>query len=151
MGRAKIGVAFAGVIVMLLGVVTVVAMQGKGDSNHANSVAASTSDKPSAEIVPILPTVAPASSPTTAPAPAAQAKGATATTKAPAKAPASATPTTLGPQPSVQEIQQVIAGLTAQLQQTAAANGSGTPLTKEQVEAQLRAMLKQLGIPYPNS
>jgi hypothetical protein len=151
MGRAKSGIAAAGVIVMLLGVGTVLFMQGKGDSNHANSVVASTSDKAQPAVVPILPTMAPASSPATTVAPSAQAKGTTPTTKAPAKAPAAATPTTLDSTPSAQEIQQVIAGLTVQLQQTAAANGSGTPLTKEQVEAQLRLMLKQLGIPYPAS
>ena len=151
MGRARIGVAFAGVIVTLLGVVTVVTMQGRETSTSANSEVASTPDQAPAEIVPVLPTVAPASSPTTAPTAAAQANGATATTKVPAKAPAPATPTTLASQPSVQEVQQIIAGLTAQLQTTAAANGSGAPLTKEQVDAQLRAMLKQLGIPYPNS
>jgi hypothetical protein len=138
MGRAKSGIAAAGVIVMLLGVGTVLFMQGKGDSNHANSVVASTSDKAQPAVVPILPTMAPASSPATTVAPSAQAKGTTPTTK-------------LDSTPSAQEIQQVIAGLTVQLQQTAAANGSGTPLTKEQVEAQLRLMLKQLGIPYPAS
>lgn len=151
MGRAKLGVAFAGVIVMLLGVVTVVAVQGKGDSNHANSVIASTADQAPAVTAPTVVPAAPAPTPTTAPVSSAQANGTPATTKAPAKAPASATPTTLAPQPSAAEVQQIIAGLTAQLQQTAAANGSATPLTKEQVEAQLRAMLKQLGIPYPNS
>jgi hypothetical protein len=145
MGRTKLGVALAGVIVMLLGVVTVVAMQGKGDSNHVNSVVSSTSDKAPTEAAPAVVPVAPASSPTTATAPAAQANGTTATTNAPAKAPASATPTTVRPQPSVQEIQQIIAGLTAQVQSQAA---SGTPLTTEQVDAQLRAMLKQLGISY---
>ena len=88
MGRAKIGTAAAGVIVMLLGVGTVLLMPGKGDSNHTNSVVASTSDKAQAAVVPILPTLAPASSPATTVAPSAQANGNTPATKAPAKAPA---------------------------------------------------------------
>ena len=146
MGRTKLGVTLAGVIVMLLGVVAVVAMQSNGGSTNANSVVSSTSDQATVEAAPAVEPAAPASSPVTAQGPKAQATGTTPTTKAPAKAPAAITPTTLSPQPSVQEIQQIIAGLTTQIQ-SQAANGP-TPLTTEQVEAQLRATLKQLGITY---
>ena len=150
MGRAKMGIAAAGVILILVGVGAVAMMQS-GRPDRATSADTPASDEPEATVVPILPTVAPPSSPSTTVAPPAQAKGGPTTTKAPAKAPAPGTPTTLDSTPSAQEIQQVIAGLTAQLQQTAAANGTAAPLTKEQVEAQLREMLKQLGIPYPNA
>jgi hypothetical protein len=142
MGRARTGIAAAGVILMLVGVGAVAVGQSGRHPDRATSADTPASDKPEATVVPILPNVAP---------PSAQAKGGPTTTKAPARAPAPGTPTTLASTPSAQEIQQVIAGLTAQLQQTAAANGAGAPLTKEQVEAQLREMLKQLGIPYPNA
>lgn len=117
MGRAKIGVAVAGVIVMLLGAVTLVAMRNNGGSNHADAVVSVTSD----------------------PTPA--------TTMAPGTAPAAATPSTNVPQPSIQDIQKVIAGLTTQVQ-TLAASNNGAPLTEEQVNAQVREQLKQLGINY---
>lgn len=58
-------------------------------------------------------------------------------TPAPAGAPGS---------PSAADVQKMVADLTAQLAQSAGT--SGTPLTKEEVEAQLRAQLAQLGIKY---
>ncbi len=43
-------------------------------------------------------------------------------------------------------MQQFIAGMTAQLQVATATDGSTAPVTKEQIEAQVRAQLKLLGI-----
>lgn len=66
---------------------------------------------------------------------------------APTAAANATTPTSTVAQPSVQDVQKLIAGLTAQIQASPTTDGS-TPLTKEQVEAQVRAQLKQLGITY---
>jgi hypothetical protein len=47
----------------------------------------------------------------------------------------------------VPEVQKILDAIASQSQQ-AAANTPGKPVTKEAVEAQLRAQLKQLGINY---
>jgi hypothetical protein len=49
--------------------------------------------------------------------------------------------------PTVADIQKIVQDVTSQAQQAAAATPD-KPMTKEQVEAQLRAELKQLGINY---
>lgn len=46
------------------------------------------------------------------------------------------------------EVQKVITGLTSQILAPAGTTGDTTPVTKEQVEAQLREQLRQLGITY---
>jgi hypothetical protein len=150
MGRMKVGVAVAGVLVVLLGVGTLVTMRSDGGSTHANRVASSDiSGNDPAPVVTTIVTAVPAAPPAQAAttpatkAPAA-APSAPATTKAPTTAPATATTPPSVPR-TAQEIQQFMAGLTAQLQATTASNG-GPPLTKEQVEAQVRESLKLLGI-----
>lgn len=149
MGRMKVGIAVAGVVVTLLGVVAVVTMRSDSSSNHVNTVAGAPSGEGSS---PAVTAIGPGVQGTT-PAPAApagsEAKAPSApgpTAKAPGTAPAAATPPSIPPQPSVQDIQQIIAGITAQVTNSAAGNGGIAPLTKEQIEAQVRAQLKQLGI-----
>lgn len=50
--------------------------------------------------------------------------------------------------PSAEEVQKIIAGLTSQVLSPADTTADTMPLTKEQVEAQLREQLKELGITY---
>jgi hypothetical protein len=131
MGRMKLGVAMAGVILTL-------GVAGCG-SDRAGTVA----DKaPVTTLVPgassVSPTVPPATGQATTPVgPAATQTG-----------PAAALPGLTIPQPSVHDIQNVIAQITAQVQAPTAATGGTAPLTKEQVEAAVRERLKQLGITY---
>jgi predicted lipid-binding transport protein (Tim44 family) len=141
----KIGIAVAGAVIVLLGVVAMVTMRSDGSTNRATTVASQASEPGTA---PVVTTVTP-KAPATQPAPTTKAPTAPATTAVPAKAPATATATTPVSAPtSVQDVQQLIAGMTAQLQASAAANGTNTPMTKEQVEAQVRAQLAQLGITF---
>lgn len=141
MGQMKIGIIVAGVVVTLLGAVAAVTMRSNGGSNHVNTVAnvAPGDTKPPALASIIPTTLAPQPVPTTdAPSTAAT------TTKAPANAPAATTPSSIVSQPSAQDVQKIIAGITAQVQSSAATTGA--PLTKEQVDAQVRALIRQLGI-----
>lgn len=145
MGRMKLGIAVAGAVVVLLGVVAMVTMRSDGGTDRATTVASQASD---ASTVPAVTTGAPqvaVTQPAAQPTATTKAPNAPVTTAAPAKAPAAAaTPASIPRSP--QDVQQFIAGITAQLQATAAANGNTTPMTKEQVEAQVRAQLQQLGI-----
>jgi hypothetical protein len=101
----KVGIAAAGMVVVLLGVVAAATMRSDSGTNPAVTVAGQ----------------APASS-----LPATQ-------------------PATIPAQPTVQDVQAVIAGLMANMTPPA---GTGAPvLTKEQVEAQMREQLRLLGIP----
>ncbi len=149
MGRMKVGIAVAGVVVTLLGVVAAVTMPSDSSSNHVSTVAGAPSGDGS---VPAETAIAPEVSGTT-PAPAApagsaaKAPGAPApTANTPGTAPAAATSPSVPPSPSVQDVQRIIAGITAQVTASAAGKGGAAPLTKEQIEAQVRAQLKQLGI-----
>lgn len=54
---------------------------------------------------------------------------------------------TLSPQPTVQDVQKVLAGIMAQMTPPPGAATTAS-LTKEQVEAELREQLKLLGITY---
>lgn len=150
MGRKTVGMAVAGVLVVLLGVGTLVTMRSDGGSTHAKTVAnsAASGNDPAlvdTTIVNAVPATQPAATTPTTKAPTA-APSATATTKAPTKAPTASTLPASAPR-TAQEIQQIIAGLSAQIQASASANG-GPPLTKEQVEAQVRESLKLLGIKF---
>lgn len=140
MGRMKIGIVVAGVVVTLLGAVAVVTMRSNGGSNHVSTVAnVAPGDAKAPALASVIPTtLAPQPVPTT------NAPSTPATTKAPASAPAATTPSSIVSQPSVQDIQKIIAGITAQVQSSAVTNGA--PLIKEQVDAQVRSMLKQAGI-----
>lgn len=148
MGRMKVGIAVAGVVVTLLGVVAAVTMRSDSSSNHVNTVAGAPSGEGSGPavtaMVPEIHGTTPA--PAVPASPSAQVPSAPATTKAPGKAAAAVTAPSIPPQPSVQDIQRIIAGITAQVTASAAGNGGTAPLTKEQIEAQVRAQLKQLGI-----
>lgn len=141
MGRMKIGIIVAGVVVTLLGAVAAVTMRSNGGSNHVNTVAnVAPGDAKAPALASVIPTtLAPQPVPTTN-APSTPAT----TTKAPASAPAAITPSSIVSQPSAQDVQRIIAGITAQVQASEATNAA--PLTKEQVEAQVRDLLKQLGI-----
>jgi len=130
--------ALAGAVLVLLGLVVAVTMRIDAGRNHTATVAASRAavDPTPAGAVPATPS---AVIPTTA------APAAPTATKAPSSSPATATP--LPPVPRTpQEVQQFISGMTAQLQAATATDGSTAPVTKEQIEAQVRAQLKLLGI-----
>lgn len=149
MGRTKIGIAVAGVIVTLSGVGAAVAMRSDSGANYVStanpvtSTASAEGTTPSTVAAPISPAVQPVPR-TGVKAPAATG-GTPPTTRAPSRSPATATAPASVPR-TPQEIQQFVAGLTAQLQAAPSANGTVPALTKEQVEAQVRAQLKQLGI-----
>jgi hypothetical protein len=146
MGRMKVGIAVAGVIVALLGVGAAVATRSDGGSKHADPVASTAAvDASTTPGVTVVPTPV---SPASAPAPAPNAKTAP-TTTARVAAGATSNPGVAPPgHPSAEDIQKVIAGLTSQLLAPADTSATTQPLTKAQVEAQLRAQLKQLGITY---
>lgn len=156
MGRMKLGIAVAGAAIVLLGVVATVTMRSDGGTNRATTVANQASEPGTATAVTTVAPSAPASTPVTQPAPATKAPSQTspapkapsapATTVAGTNAPAAAvTPPSIPRSP--QDVQQFIAGMTAQIQATAASNGNA-PVTKEQIEAQIRAQLQQLGITF---
>ena len=144
MGRTKAGIALAGVVVTLLGVVAAVTMRSDGGSD-ATKVASQGSATTVAATVesPIAPDGS-ATTASTAPAATSNLSGRTATTKAPSTpTPAkSGVPSTVSSQPSLHEIQQLIAGITAQIMAPAATPGSSAPLTAEQVEARVREELR---------
>lgn len=143
MGRTKIYIAVAGVIVTLLGVMAAVVMRSDSGTKRVAAVAtqapADTSNPGVAAVLPSAPATQPGSAGRAPSAPATTAKGTAAKTAPPVSVPA---------QPSAQEIQKIIIGITAQAQAAAATNGSLAPVTQEQIEAQVRAQLKQLGITY---
>lgn len=106
MGRIKMVLAAAGVILALLGVGTAMTMRSDGGSNRAVPVATLPDSGSGSGVV------------------------------------ANRTP------PSPEEVQAIIAGLTSSILAPAGSEPGAKPLTKEQVEAQLREQLKQLGITY---
>lgn len=145
MGRMKLGIAVAGVVLTLLGVVAFAMTRSDGSTNHATSVASGVSTDATAPVATTPAAATPATQPavaTTAPS----AKSTPATTKAPATKPAPSV--TVPAQPTPQDIQKVIAGITAEVLAPADTTASTKPLTKEEVEAKLREQLKQLGITY---
>jgi hypothetical protein len=146
MASAKIGGIVAGVLVALLGVVGLTAMRSDGGTEGSNTVAGPVAGESTVPNVAPVATPAPATQPAPAAGPKAPpATKPTATTRPPANGPAAtATPPSIPRTP--QEIQQFIAGITAQLQASAVANGGTAPVTKEQIDAQVRAQLRQLGI-----
>jgi hypothetical protein len=128
MGRMKVGIVTAVSLVALLGV-------GCGSDSGPVAKKSPTAVAPGTSLVP--PTDAPSAAPVKDPsAPDA------------ASPPADAATLATVPQPSAQDIQNLIAGITAQLQVPPASTGSSVPLTQEQIEAQVREQLAQLGITY---
>lgn len=143
MGRMKLGIAVGGVAFVLLGVVAAVTMRSDSSPSRTQPVASESQGGTPTSIG----ATASAASAASATTPTTKAPGAPTTTKAPSKATASAvTPPSVPRSP--EEVQQFITALRQQLQASAAtvANGSTAPVTKEQIEAQLLAQLKQLGI-----
>ena len=146
MGRFKLGIAVAGVVVTLLGVVAFTTMRSDGSADHATTVASGVSEDATVPVVTTVAPKAPVTQPATTVKPAQSATNAPATTKAPA---ATAAPSVTVPaQPTAQDIQKVIAGITAEVLAPANTSASTQPLTKEQVEAKVREQLKQLGITF---
>lgn len=138
MRRMKQAIAAGGAVLVLLGVVGSVTIWSDDGLNRSPTVAAreapgeTTSDG-------VAPTLSSAATPTI------KESGAPPTTQQPSKAPARATTTPSVPR-TPQEVQQFVAGMTAHLQVSTATDGSTAPVTKEQVEAQVRLQLQQLGI-----
>ena len=78
---------------------------------------------------------------------------ATVASQAPAEVPMPVGPgngsqVTLPARPTVQDVQKVLAGVMASMAPPAGTAATTAPLTKEQVEAQLREQLKLLGVTY---
>lgn len=149
MGRMKIGIAVTGAVVVLVGVVAMVTIGSSGGAASGTKVASEATATTGAQNPT---TVAPAPAGT---GPASTAKPGTgpATTKVPAKtAPAAKTPVTLPlvAQPTAQDIQKLIVGISSEVLAPADATANTAPLTKEQVEAKVRDQLQQLGITLPN-
>lgn len=145
MGRTKIGIAVAGAVLVLLGVVTMVTMRSDSGPGHATNLA---SQGPATTVVQGASYVSPTVVPITVPAVKAPAPPTT-PQAAPNTAPANGKPSATVPQPSAQDIQKLVAGITAQLQAAPpVATGGTAPLTKVQIEAQVKAQLAQLGITY---
>lgn len=146
MGRMKLGIGIAGAVIVLAGVVAMATMSGGGD-RKTSAIVASTVRGPDPAVavgeVSGEPATQPAATtPTTeAQASSAGASGAKAST-------ARSAPVTLPPNPTAADVQRVIAGITAQLLAPANPTASTTPMTKEQVEAQVREQLRQLGINF---
>src|SRR5436309_16003192 len=113
MGRFKLGIAVAGVVVTLLGVVAFSTMRSDGGADHATTAASAVSEDATVAVATTVAPSAPATQPATTVKPVPSTAKATATTKAPAATPA---PTVVLPgQPTAQDIQKVIPGITAEV------------------------------------
>lgn len=141
MGRMKIGIAVAGVVAVLSGVAAVTAMQSGDRSGHAGTVASVGAPKNLAPVdaatAPTGPGTQPASTP--AKAPPTTAKAATGKAGAVVTVPANPTP---------EDVQKVIAGITAEVLAPSGTSAGTKPLTREEVEARVREQLKKLGINF---
>jgi hypothetical protein len=146
MGRIKLGIAVVGVVIALLGVVALTTMRSGSSSDHATTVASGVSEDAT---VPVVTTVAP-TTPETHPASPGNTVPKTTSSPATTKAPTvNAAPTVTVPnQPTPQDIQKAIAAITAEVLAPATSSASTAPLTKEQVEAQVREQMKKLGINF---
>ena len=139
MGRTKASIAIAGAVIVLVGVVAAVAMGAGGSDNLATRSGQAAAPGSGASYV--SPTVPPiTAAPATVP-------GATSTPRTPAVTKAPGANSAVGAQPSAQDIQKLIAGLTAQMQAPSTTGGTA-PLTEAQVAAQVREQLRLLGITY---
>ena len=145
MGRMKLGIGVAGALIVLLGVVGLLTMQGGDGSKETRTgvVTPVAADGAAPEVTVAVPTV-----PSTSPAQSSQSTKAPAATPTTAKAgTAKAAPTvTLPAQPTVEDIQKVIAGITAQVMAPSNTSASTKPLTREEVDALVREQLWLLGI-----
>jgi hypothetical protein len=116
----KVVAALTGVTLVLLSAVVIFTVRSDSGTSHATTVVSQSSGDASA--------------------PAGKSPEPAATATAPGVA---ASPTQ--PPPSAQDVQRIIAGIMAPL---AAPTSDGAAPTKEQIEAQVRAQLQQLGINY---
>jgi len=62
--------------------------------------------------------------------------------------PGMAQPLQLPAHPTVQDVERILTGITAQILAPPSSTASTQPLTKEQVESQLREQLRRLGITF---
>jgi len=144
MGRIKLGIGGAGAVIVLVGVLAVLSMQGGGNDPARPVVSQATGDSSAPDVTAVAP-VSPGTEPAQSPPPPTKAAGTTATGAKASEA--SSAPGAVPGQPTAADIQRVIAGITADVL-SPPNSVSTTPLTKEQVEAQVREQLKKLGITY---
>jgi hypothetical protein len=140
----KMILAVVGAVFVVLGVVATATMRTDSSPNHAETVANQASAETSPAAGPVVATGVPA----TQPAKAAPTTPSTKPGPAAAKAADAQTAPVSPAQPSPQEVERIMAAITASMVPPAGATGTTAPLTKEQVEAQLREQLKLLGITY---
>ena len=144
MGRIKLGIGAAGAVIVLVGVLAVLSMQGGGNGPATPVVSQAAGDSSAPDVTTAAP-VPPVTEPAQSPPPSTKPGDAAATTAKASDAPPA--PGTVRAQPTAADIQRVIAGITADVL-SPPNSVSTTPLTKEQVEAQVREQLKKLGITY---
>lgn len=141
MGRIKIGIAVAGMIAVLSGVVAVTALRSGDRSSNASTVASVSRPNDNGQVIPAVAPTVPATKPASS-----VAKTPPTTAKVAAGKPSAVVTVPANPTPA--DIQRVIAGITAEVLAPPNASVSTQPLTKEQVEAKVREQLKQLGINF---
>jgi hypothetical protein len=144
MGRIKLGIGGAGAVIVLVGVLAVLSMQGGGNDPARPVVSRAAGDSSAPDVTAVAP-VSPGTEPAQSPPPPTKPAGTTATGAKASEA--SSAPGAVPGQPTAADIQRVIAGITADVL-SPPNSVSTTPLTKEQVEAQVREQLKKLGITY---
>jgi hypothetical protein len=142
----KIGIAAVGAVFVLLGVVAAATMRSDSSPNRAETVASQATAETSPAAGPGAASSGPATQPAKAPATTASTKPSAAASKV---ADAKTAPlVTIPAQPTAQDLERVMAAITASMAPPAGTTGTTAPLTKEQVEAQLREQLRLLGITY---
>ncbi len=134
MGQKKIGMAVAAAVaVTLVAVVAAITVGSSGSTKLTTTASQATGTKPAA-----------------AGDPAAMIMGGEAPI-VPATmggAPGMPAPITAPAHPTAEDVKRVLAGITAQILAPPSSTASTKPLTKEQVESQVREQLRQLGINF---
>ena len=132
MGRTKMAMAVAVAVVALVGVSAAITLGNAGSTHpttsrspEKSSAVAATGDQ--------APTIIPAQGP-----------GPTAA----AGAPRATAPIVPSAQPTAEDVQRILAGITAAITAPPSSAASTQPLTKEQVEQEVRSQLGQLGINF---
>lgn len=122
MGRMKIILAVVGAVFVLLGVAATATMRSDSSPNRAETVA----NEPSAATAPPTGPVVASDVPATQTAPLA----------------------TIPAQSTTPDLERIMAAITASMAPPPGTSATTAPLTREQVEAQLREQLRMLGITY---
>ncbi len=143
MGRMKIGMAIAAAAVGLMGVVAVTTLGGPG-SSAPNTVASQAAvatppagdGHPKATITEVPASIAPGPG------------GSTGVAGAGTTGPGTAMPIILPAHPTAEDVQRILAGITAEIMTPPASTATTPPLTKAQVEQDVRSKLSQLGINF---